>query len=100
VEVSSRIIEKAYSFSHSFQNGISLIKLHGYTSGFLASYAVLSTVNSNICLVPEFEFDLYGPKGLLMYTIFYLGLLYGGLKTKVAAPLFTLKEFKMLHETV
>jgi 6-phosphofructokinase 1 len=54
VEESSRIIEKAYAFSHSFQNGISLIKLPGYTSGFLASHAVLSTVNSNICLVPEF----------------------------------------------
>lgn len=65
VEESSRVIEKAYSFSHSFQNGISLIKLAGYTSGFLASHAVLSTVNSNICLVPEFEFDMYGEKGLL-----------------------------------
>lgn len=42
-----------------------MVKLPGYNTGFLASYAVLSTVNSNICLVPEFEFDMFGPKGLL-----------------------------------
>lgn len=52
VEESSRIIEKAYAFSHSYENGISLVKLPGYNSGFLASYAVLATVNANICLVP------------------------------------------------
>lgn len=54
VEESSKMIEKAYNYCHSQQNGISLVKLHGYNSGFLACYAVLSTVNANICLVPEF----------------------------------------------
>lgn len=54
VEESSKIVEKAYSFSHSYENGISLVKLPGYNSGFLASHTVLATVNANICLVPEF----------------------------------------------
>lgn len=54
VEESSKVIEKAYAYSHSFENGISLVKLPGQKSGFLASYSVLSTVNANICLVPEF----------------------------------------------
>lgn len=47
-------MEKAYAFSHSHQNGVALVKLPGYNSGFLAAYTVLSTINSNFCLVPEF----------------------------------------------
>lgn len=65
VEESSRIVERAYAFSHSHRHGVSLVKLPGYNSGFLASHTVLSTVNANICLVPEFEFDINGDFGLL-----------------------------------
>lgn len=65
VEESSIILQKAYEFSHATFHGVSLVKLPGFKSGFLAASTVLSTINANFCLVPEFPFDLNGKKGLL-----------------------------------
>lgn len=59
-EEAAKNLEKAYAYSHSFTNAISLLRLPGKKSGFLAAQAVLSTINANVCLVPEIPFDLYG----------------------------------------
>lgn len=44
-----------------------LVKVPGWESGFLASDAVRSARNVNICLVPEFPYCFYGNGGLLRY---------------------------------
>jgi 6-phosphofructokinase 1 len=44
-----------------------LVKVPGRYSGFLAMDAVRAARNANVCLVPEFAYDLYGPNGLLRY---------------------------------
>ena len=41
----------------------------GRYSGFLAMDAARAARNVNICLVPEFKYDLYGEKGLLQYIV-------------------------------
>lgn len=43
------------------------MKVMGRQSGFLAMEAVNASRSVNICLVPEFPFDLYGKHGLLEY---------------------------------
>jgi 6-phosphofructokinase 1 len=65
VEESSRLLLCAYNLAKSHSNGVSLVKLPGMDSGFLACYAALSTINVNICLVPEFSYDLYGDDGVI-----------------------------------
>ena len=37
----------------------------GRSAGFIAMMASLASRDVNICLVPEFPFELYGPRGLL-----------------------------------
>jgi 6-phosphofructokinase 1 len=43
------------------------VKVPGRYSGFLAMDAVRAARNANVCLVPEFPYDLYGECGLLRY---------------------------------
>ena len=44
-----------------------MVKVPGRYSGFLAMDSARAARNVNICLVPEFKYDLYGEKGLLQY---------------------------------
>lgn len=39
----------------------------GRYAGFIAMEASSASRDVNICLVPEFKYDIYGPKGLLEY---------------------------------
>jgi len=39
----------------------------GRHAGFIAMYASLANRDVNICLVPEFSFELGGPRGLLEF---------------------------------
>jgi 6-phosphofructokinase 1 len=59
------IITAAHMEAKGAHNGIGLIKLMGRDSGFIAAYASLANSVVNVCLVPECEFDLAGPDGLL-----------------------------------
>jgi 6-phosphofructokinase len=43
------------------------VKVPGRKSGFLAMDAVRAARNAQVCLVPEFGYDLYGERGLLAY---------------------------------
>jgi len=43
------------------------VRLMGRHAGFIAMYASLANRDVNVCLVPEFPFELEGPKGLLEY---------------------------------
>jgi 6-phosphofructokinase 1 len=46
-------------------NCIGLVKLMGRDAGFIAAGATLASQEANFCLVPEIDFPLDGPNGLL-----------------------------------
>ena len=65
VEVSTRAIISANNEAEGYPNGIGLIKLMGRHSGFIAATAVLAQQDVNFVLIPEVDFDMEGPEGLL-----------------------------------
>ncbi len=65
VEVSTRAILSASNEAEGYPNGIGLIKLMGRHSGFIAATATLAQQDVNFVLIPEVDFDLEGPGGLL-----------------------------------
>jgi len=67
VEEAARAIQSAVVEATGFENAVGLVKLMGRHSGYIAMYAALANREVNVCLVPEFQFDLEGPQGLLEY---------------------------------
>ena len=65
VEEASKAIRCSHVEAKSNYNGIGLVKLMGRNSGFIAAIASLSQRDVNFVLIPEHDFDLTGPKGLL-----------------------------------
>jgi len=64
-DIANEIIGCAHNEAIGAYNGISVLKLMGRESGFIAAYAALSMQQANFVLVPEMTFDLDGPNGLL-----------------------------------
>jgi 6-phosphofructokinase 1 len=65
VEVATEAIKGAHNESTGYPNGIGLIKLMGRHSGYIAATATLAQQDVNFALIPEVDFDLEGPQGLL-----------------------------------
>jgi 6-phosphofructokinase 1 len=65
VEVATKAIISANNEAEGYPNGIGLIKLMGRHSGFIAATAALAQQDVNFVLIPEVDFDLKGPSGLL-----------------------------------
>jgi 6-phosphofructokinase 1 len=65
VEVARDAIIGAHNEALGYPNGIGLIKLMGRNSGFIAATAALAQQDANFVLIPEVDFDLEGPQGLL-----------------------------------
>jgi len=65
VDVATSAIISASNEAEGYPNGIGLIKLMGRHSGFIAATAVLAQQDVNFVLIPEVDFELEGPKGLL-----------------------------------
>jgi 6-phosphofructokinase 1 len=63
--VANTIIRDAHNEAIGAFNGISIVKLMGRDSGFIAAYAALSMQEVNFVLIPELHFDLYGKNGFL-----------------------------------
>jgi 6-phosphofructokinase 1 len=63
--IANDIIRNAHNEAYGAFNGIALVKLMGRDSGFIAANAALAIQEVNFVLVPEFKFDLYGPRGFL-----------------------------------
>ena len=61
------MVEAGYTESHAHDNGVSIIKVAGKKTGFLAVETALASRNVQACLVPEFSFELHGDKGLLAF---------------------------------
>ncbi len=65
VDVAVDVIRSAHNEAISAPNGVGLVKLMGRHSGFIAAAATLAMPEVNFCLIPEADFDLEGPTGLL-----------------------------------
>jgi len=65
VDVSRMAIQGAHNEATAYPSGVGLIKLMGRHSGFIAATAALAQQDANFVLIPEVDFDLDGPKGLL-----------------------------------
>ena len=65
VDVATKSIQGAHNEAEAYPNGIGLIKLMGRHSGFIAATAALAQQEVNFVLIPEVDFDLEGPQGLL-----------------------------------
>jgi 6-phosphofructokinase 1 len=65
VDIATLAIKAAHSEAEGYPNGIGLIKLMGRYSGFIASTVVLAQQDVNFVLIPEVDFDIDGPRGLL-----------------------------------
>ncbi len=65
VDVSRMAIQGAHNEATAYPNGVGLIKLMGRHSGFIAATAALAQQDANFVLIPEVDFDLDGPKGLM-----------------------------------
>lgn len=65
VEVSRQATISAHNEAEGYPNGIGLIKLMGRHSGYIAATAALAQQDVNFALIPEVDFDLEGPNGLL-----------------------------------
>jgi 6-phosphofructokinase 1 len=63
--IANDIIRSAHNEAIGAYNGIALLKLMGRDSGFIAANAALSIQEVNFVIIPEMEFDLYGPHGFL-----------------------------------
>jgi len=60
----AEVITNAHIEAHGAFNGLSIVKLMGRDSGFIAAYASLANTVVNICLVPEQPFEIDGDTGL------------------------------------
>ncbi len=65
VEEASKALQCAHTECHSVQNGISLVKLMGRETGFIAAGATIASQEANFTLVPEVPFKLGGERGFL-----------------------------------
>ena len=65
VSIASDIISCAHNEAIGAYNGVSILKLMGRDSGFIAAYSALSVQQANFVLIPEITFDLEGPKGFI-----------------------------------
>ena len=65
VDVATQAIISANNEAEGYPNGVGLIKLMGRHAGFIAATAVLAQQDVNFVLIPEVDFDLEGPAGLL-----------------------------------
>ncbi len=65
VEAAAQAILGAHNEATGAPNGIGMVKLMGRHSGFVAAMATLALSDVNYCLIPEADYDLEGPEGLL-----------------------------------
>jgi 6-phosphofructokinase 1 len=64
VEMARIAVDAGHTEAIGARNGISVVKLMGRDSGFIAAAATLASLEVNFCLVPEVHFDLEGEIGL------------------------------------
>lgn len=64
-DIASKVLRDAHNEATGAMNGISIIKVMGRDSGFIAASAALAMPVVNFVLIPELDFRLYGEHGFL-----------------------------------
>jgi len=64
-DIASPILRDAHNEAKGAHNGVSIVKLMGRDSGFIAASAALAQPVVNFVLIPEQDFNLYGENGFL-----------------------------------
>ena len=64
-DIASPILRDAHNEAIGAYNGVTIVKLMGRDSGFIAASAALAMPVVNFVLVPEMDFELYGTNGFL-----------------------------------
>ncbi|SFR34259.1 6-phosphofructokinase [Robiginitalea myxolifaciens] len=64
-DIASPILRDAHNEAQGAYNGVSIVKLMGRDSGFIAASAALAMPVVNFVLIPEQEFNLHGENGFL-----------------------------------
>lgn len=67
MSVATDVLHGAHAEAASALNGIGLVKLMGRDSGYIAAFAGLASSETNYVLIPEVQFTLAGPNGLLAH---------------------------------
>jgi 6-phosphofructokinase 1 len=65
VQVAAQALAAAHTEASSARYGIGVVKLMGRDAGFICAHAALASLDVNFCLIPEVEFKLNGPGGLV-----------------------------------
>ncbi len=65
VDIATHAIKSAHNEARGYPNCVGIIKLMGRQSGFIAATAALAQQDVNFVLIPEVDFKLDGPNGLL-----------------------------------
>jgi len=65
IDKAREVINCAHTEAKGAPNGIAVVKLMGRNAGFIAAGATVASQDVNFTLVPELDFDLDGPMGLL-----------------------------------
>lgn len=66
---SSEVIRAAHVEAKASPNGVSLVKLMGRHSGFIACYAALAHNDANFVMIPEVPYPLDGKNGFLPWLV-------------------------------
>ncbi|MEM1258201.1 MAG: ATP-dependent 6-phosphofructokinase [Bacteroidota bacterium] len=64
-DIASPILRDAHNEAKGAYNGVSIVKLMGRDSGFIAASAALAQPVVNFVLIPELTFNLHGENGFL-----------------------------------
>lgn len=67
LDIATKSIKCADVEANSAEYGVGFVKVMGRQSGHIALHASLANRDVNICLIPEFPFEVYGDKGLMEY---------------------------------
>ena len=65
VGIARDVLESGHEEARGAYNGVSVVKLMGRNSGFIAAMAAVANGDANFVLVPEVPFDLHGRNGFL-----------------------------------
>ncbi len=64
-DIASKILKDAHNEATGAMNGVSIVKVMGRDSGFIAASAALAQPVVNFVLIPELDFNLYGENAFL-----------------------------------
>ena len=66
-QIAIKSIKSAFVESHCAEYGCGVVRLMGRSAGFITLEASAASRDVNLCLIPEFPFQIYGEYGILKH---------------------------------